>query len=658
MIPQELIHRSEHILLPANATFDPERIDFINNMKPCDLIAVPGSGKTTVLKAKLYSLAKMSIGKKNCGILAIAHTNNAVNEIRAQLEPFVPQLFKYPNFVGTVQDFVDTFLAVPYYHHVYAHPIHRIDGELRNRLFEQYIKPYRNDKVWNFFVYKFQNTSSDFNLIKDNLGNEIPWNYNEEKAFSIVSNPPKTWGNNVKKNREHIFQCLKRIKQNIEGKGILGFYDCYYLAQCYISKFPIIIDILRSRFKFVFIDETQDLKKTQLQLIDKIFNCDSTILQRIGDINQAIFSRGYEQMCHWQPRNPVFLKKSLRLSDNIGKMVNSFTLDDFNNQLQVIGERQCNSLPPIMFIYDSTNKDKLLTTYESVIRINNLTSLPEAHKYGFHIIAWNISWNNKPSDVEKMRMSDFSNIVSIYSDGSENEKDVLHKLISTSDNYLRTKAIRNFICDFLRDNNVTDEQGRYITSDKILKYIYSISPNWENRIQTLLVKITSSAHKKDVTETSAQLNALLEVIRSLFNLAVSNIDCIAPIKRLPAPPENDLKFTIGSVHGVKGQTHCATLYIETMYEGKYESMHLFKKKRSKKKEIIAANPFYKERINYNLGSYASSAFKMIYVGMSRPTHLFCYAMHRHSFALYDEAKLRKAGWKIIDLSKDNPYKLE
>ena len=49
-------------------------------------------------------------------------------------------------------------------------------------------------------------------------------------------------------------------------------------------------------------------------------------------------------------------------------------------------------------------------------------------------------------------------------------------------------------------------------------------------------------------------------------------------------------------------------------------------------------------------SYAQSAMKMSYVGLSRPTHLMCYAMHNSSFVLYDVDKLQSCGWVIIDLT--------
>lgn len=57
-ITDEEILYAETILLPEGKTFDDERRIFIKNLDTIDLQAVPGSGKTTALLAKLLILEK------------------------------------------------------------------------------------------------------------------------------------------------------------------------------------------------------------------------------------------------------------------------------------------------------------------------------------------------------------------------------------------------------------------------------------------------------------------------------------------------------------------------------------------------------------------------------------------------------------------------
>lgn len=71
-------------------------------------------------------------------------------------------------------------------------------------------------------------------------------------------------------------------------RGVLSYDDCYVLAQIYINRCPRVKSILRKRFKYVFIDETQDLQEHQLEIMDQLFCDDSVCFQRIGDVNQSI----------------------------------------------------------------------------------------------------------------------------------------------------------------------------------------------------------------------------------------------------------------------------------------------------------------------------------------------------------------------------------
>ena len=106
-IDDELINKAEKALLPQGCTFDEERRNFIKRFDTCDVLAVPGSGKTTALQAKLLCIEDNLPLIEGGGILVLSHTNNAVNEIKKNLASECYQIFKSPNFIGTVQDFID-----------------------------------------------------------------------------------------------------------------------------------------------------------------------------------------------------------------------------------------------------------------------------------------------------------------------------------------------------------------------------------------------------------------------------------------------------------------------------------------------------------------------------------------------------------------------
>ena len=108
-IRSEHINEAEGLLINGNRFDGEERVPFIQNLNSCDLLAVPGSGKTTALLAKLYCLSKYLPFNDGSGILVLSHTNTAVHEIENNLKRHCPILFTYPNFIGTVQSFVNRF---------------------------------------------------------------------------------------------------------------------------------------------------------------------------------------------------------------------------------------------------------------------------------------------------------------------------------------------------------------------------------------------------------------------------------------------------------------------------------------------------------------------------------------------------------------------
>lgn len=105
---------AESILLKNGDHFDQERIDFIKNLQTIDLQAVPGSGKSTALLAKLLILERYMPFSDGRGILVISHTNAAIDELKSRIGKYCPKLFTYPNFIGTIQSFTNTYLAGHY----------------------------------------------------------------------------------------------------------------------------------------------------------------------------------------------------------------------------------------------------------------------------------------------------------------------------------------------------------------------------------------------------------------------------------------------------------------------------------------------------------------------------------------------------------------
>lgn len=93
---------------------DAEQWDFLQSETTQDLQAAPGSGKTTLIGLKLALMAD-AWTSATCGVCVLSHTNTAKKEIADRVASLAAgrSLLRYPHFIGTIQSFVHTFLALP-----------------------------------------------------------------------------------------------------------------------------------------------------------------------------------------------------------------------------------------------------------------------------------------------------------------------------------------------------------------------------------------------------------------------------------------------------------------------------------------------------------------------------------------------------------------
>ena len=287
------LEQAESILLNGG-TFDDERKNFIRNLETCDLLAVPGSGKTTALLAKLYCIAQNMPFEDGSGILILSHTNKAIEEIEKKLKNYCPRLFEYPNFIGTVQTFVNKFLANQACFEKYGTYIKKNDDEL----YEYEVKKFYYSLVWsrrgvepknlvnklygkaNYNKYNLtspEKINNTINFIKnlelDLIGKKIVYGSNQTTLY-------------IENGSAHNFYLqIKEWKENLFKNGLLNYKDSFNIGLYALSTNSNLKNVLQKRFKYVFIDEMQDLEDFQINIIDDIFFSDSsqTTIQRIGD---------------------------------------------------------------------------------------------------------------------------------------------------------------------------------------------------------------------------------------------------------------------------------------------------------------------------------------------------------------------------------------
>lgn len=699
-IRDEDIKIVQDIFIDGNAFDDTERIPFIKDLDTCDLLAVPGSGKTTALMAKLYCIAQNMPFKDGSGILVLAHTNQAVEEIENKLKKHCPRLFEYPNFIGTIQSFTNRFLANQACFEKFGSYIRKNDDELYEaevkKFFYSELKwdnennPNNEKRLKNKLYGKanyertglttVEKTNNTINFIKDLEFDML----NKKFVFGNKKTTLYKFGGTA----NNYYLELESWKEKLFKVGLLNYKDSFNLGSYYISKNPQVKQILQKRFKYVFIDEMQDLEKFQIDLIDSIFFSENstTTIQRIGDINQSIYNSGksIKDNCDWEPRNPIYLTGSNRLTKEIADIVNYYTLDpqpdeEGNKRFIVNGLAQIDSpIKPHLIIFNKESKDKLQNKFEQLIKDFNLLETSSGKKNGFHIISWSTEWNNDEQNPnnEKIRLKDIFPNYSRESKQKKEDFDCLRKHLQLFNNDKRTlegirKSILNALIRILREEKIYKDvtSSVYYRKRDLIDFIKNLEKEkYEDFKLNLFTWCFRIISKKEYESVYNDIKNYIENDFIKYNwhseesFIPRNIDKSSAFlngnyiyltveeDKNETIENNDIKIKTSSVHAVKGQTHCATMYIESSYYNyETEKLSVTIKGAKAKADTILPNPLFNEHHSYRIDkdSRAKETLKMMYVGFSRPTHLLCFAVLEENVK-NDIDKIKNAGWIVDD----------
>lgn len=665
-ISDEDIKYAENILLKSGQNFDDERRVFIRNLETIDLQAVPGSGKTTALLAKLLILEKRLPLSDNRGILVISHTNAAIDEIKKRIGHHCPKLFSYPNFVGTIQSFVDNFLAIPAYVTKYKRKPIRIDNEIYSETIEKYFKHgktgfslqeknnalYYNSNFNILHTYRFSFNKGIFTLKKSLNGDALEIKTPTKRKLPFSPHELK-----------RIEEWLILTKMDVMEAGILGYDDAYALADVILYEVKDYQELIQKRFQYAFIDEMQDMEQHQFNLLEKIFASahSETIFQRLGDINQSIFSGNVSTAEIWKQRkDKLFINGSHRLSQPIANLVSRLSL----THSPIEGKGLANdgsaiTLKPIMLKYDSDSVSHVIPEFSKILKEHIENGLLPNEKESIY---YAVGWRKNHEKDDKICLSDYFPVLKTSAKASKIDFETLEDYLlndSKDNNTLAIirKSILTAFVKILRIEGIKDEFSRSNTISSLVNFIKQYRAeeysnfrlnvhNWSIKLIEDDMDSVKQGIKTYIPNLLALFDAQLKDAQDFVNNPSTYIK-LDNEKHLDYYEADGFKINVGTVHSIKGQTHTATLYLETFFStgyGSYESERL-------------RNQFNGTNITETIKNHKGSGLekikqsaKMAYVGFSRPTHLLAIAIEKKRFQSCIK-NLDENEWDIIELKK-------
>lgn len=661
-IKDEYINIIEKELLPQGCSFNDERRAFIQCMETRDVDACAGSGKTTALIAKLMILDRFFMDfPKNRGICVLTHTNVAINEIKEKLGSG-SRLLAYPNFFGTIQDFVNTFLAKPMYKMDYKKNPKYIDLDWHEGAIKAYYidnkSSYANirqiedlfPKTWLEADKRYTYPNYETFLNEMSLKDEKSLLYNDEK-FELYEDAEKK----IKKTIPHEVQndLVKLKKCFIKQENAINYDDAYFFARRYKNQCgELLKDLFSQRFQFVFLDEMQDTETHQKEILDTIFDENQTIIQRIGDQNQTIYSRS--QDVAWKLKEPCLsITGSKRYHNLIASIADNISV----NKIGIQGNSST-EIQPIIIVFENNQIENVIKKFGDIVVENNLhqknlekqpiikavgglsylngTTLhligeyfsnfekktsgeKEPYAYTLRGFLKHNPENKSANYYRKAIIGAMLKMLSLVGKSGYNEKTFIKEFkekAEYNDFLLKmtewcTKMHLNH--DILpskdkpfEDQSIYSQIKKYLEND--LKNYFYPDAKWKNNDN--VYKFLNNEEKKD---DKPKTNSKYKYTQGAVNFEIE----------------------VGTVHSVKGETHTATLYLETPdYDTKEYDL----------KQIL----LYLKGNHYK-STKLERVLRIAHVAVTRPTHLLCLAIHKSSLSNFeqDRQELEKAGWQVI-----------
>ncbi|MGZ5799537.1 MAG: UvrD-helicase domain-containing protein [Burkholderiaceae bacterium] len=653
-ISDEDIAYAERILLPAGESFDDERRVFIKNLNTIDLQAVPGSGKTTALLAKLLILDRHLPFSDGSGILVISHTNAAVDEIKGKIGAHCANLFRYPNFVGTIQGFVDEFLAVPYFTNRHKRPPVRIDDDVYN---QKFLKPpfalsgFTGQENRN--ARHYLNVNANKKKIRWSLVNGDVCLTDGHCGKEIDFKKPRNNGDWSDAEKAKVREWISVFKKQILKGGYLCFDDAYFLASVFLSKNKHIKSLLQKRFTHVFVDEMQDMEEHQYSLLEELFfdgGASTSRYQRIGDKNQSIYGDKDTQN-FWTDRTSVLqLNGSYRLSPILAGVIEHFAV----TPIRIEGRRKNAdgtdvAIKPHLIVFSDNTKESVTLHFAEIVKTLIEEKLILRHAENkYKAIAWAAQ-----KEDGKLRLCDYHPAYSKEERTLKVDYLTLNSYIFNFNKKDRTFSsvatnINNALIKILREEGVVDSDGVPYSKRKLVEFLRENQPeHWavhEGKLYAWCLDAVRGKNREVLDDIRSYIPVLL---RQFDRVIKGSADFINSTETPIVPPSigalkktanvfrhNELEIDVSTVHGVKGETHTATLYLETFYYS-HESERL-------------VNQLKGIPIKATDKKMVKEAAKMLYVGFSRPTHLLCFAVHVERFAKF-ETGIDQNIWQIVRL---------
>lgn len=639
---------------------DEQRLEFLRSRETLDVSACPGSGKTTLLVAKLAILAR-NWKSRTRGICVLSHTNVAREEIEHRLgdTDVGRRLLSYPHYIDTIHGFVRRFLATPWLLSG-QHRFTAIDDELTHRV--------RSKHMWE--------EPEDRRTLGGFLGRRTFDTKLLRLASADFSNPRLrvARGNLPCGPDAQSYQIMSRAVGKAARQGYFCYDEIFLLGTAQLGERPSVAEGLRYRFPCVFIDEMQDTSAMQNDYMNTIFPRDNPgiCVTRVGDPNQAIFESDVDTNGSDFPdrSRTVDISSSFRFDESIARLANPFAFRAVTGGLSGRRSTDGGALRHTIFIFPDDDCSGVLDAYGRLV----LQELP-VDLHGKATISA-IGYTHKDFDPADANPLHYPKTVGHYWEGYdrnagsakyrpptliERVRQAKRNLVKGDTAHHSVEEIAKGLLHLVNLTNLTTKikvgarqhvqvQQLFTDPEDLASYQQLVvellfTPNiisidsWSSYARRFsdLVSVLAGTHEQPET-ARGYLDWVAESIEVVQEGTVQNA-----VNTFRSTHENGVvDIKLGSIHSSKGQTHTATLVLET-----FNFEHFIA-------SLLPWAAGQKIHGGRRPGKRITQRLLAMYVAMTRPTHLLCLAVSRRALGegeAFDAncLQLHEQGWDIQHL---------
>lgn len=485
------------------------------------------------------------------------------------------------------------------------------------------------------------------------------------------------------KDKKSYEKMLTSCRDSIQTAGIHTYDEMFMWANDLVDSVPSSKQHIRDRFPLLFLDEVQDNSEMQSSILHRIFiEGDSAVCRiRFGDSDQEIFGHPNEAGKVTTDRFPseevkYDLPNSHRFGQSIANLASPLSVGKMGLVGQGPQSGSSKDSSHAIFLVDNDSVGSVLNSYGQYLLSVFDEGQDELDQFTFTAVGavhrdkegadknipHNISHYSAEYDPDIASKDPKPNKFLQYVAAGHRQAEKFANEGAGGESFAAVERIAVGIIHMAKEISVKfDYRPRKRSHRFLMESLINDKANLDKYLKLVVSFAVERNFPSEIDWSSTWKSLVVDVVTALSGVAPPNDN---PFLDYPHSEDSTLNLAhtrnntytvesdgrkvnirLGSIHSVKGETHTATLVLDTFFNKAHHLNMIF--------------PWIKGKPRKTLSETDEKRLKLHYVAMTRPSHLLCLAMKKSKFEKDGKINqkeidaLKKHGWgriAVVDMA--------